>query len=228
MIDAMLRDGLISETLGDYRLGDASLLIEDAATGLMLTTLVLTDAGLAAIGRQGDVTATATMPCTASHTADTAVPPQGGGKSCNAPCEAPVATTGLVGSRTTLRAPAAALVAAWDGAADGDARVTAIAMAVEAIRTHLAPRGSRTTAPRLPRHGTKQEAVLALLAQPDGTTIAQIIEITGWAPHTVRGFLAGLKKKGIKVDALEKVRQVGSSTVGAKGSYTIYRLGSAA
>ena len=100
MIDAMLRDGLITETLGDYRLGDASLLIEDAATGLILTTLVLTDAGLAAIGRQGDATATATTPRTASHTADTAVPPQGGGKSCNAPCEAPVATTGLVGVKS--------------------------------------------------------------------------------------------------------------------------------
>ena len=49
MIDALLRDGLIAETHGDYRLGDGALLIEDSATGLMLTTLALTDAGFRAL-----------------------------------------------------------------------------------------------------------------------------------------------------------------------------------
>jgi hypothetical protein len=49
MIDALLRDGLIVETQGDYRLGDGALLIEDSATGLMLTTLALTDAGFRAL-----------------------------------------------------------------------------------------------------------------------------------------------------------------------------------
>ena len=58
MIDALLRDGLITETLGDYRLGDASTLIEDSATGLMLTTLALTDAGFRAIDRNPPVPAT--------------------------------------------------------------------------------------------------------------------------------------------------------------------------
>ena len=50
----------------------------------------------------------------------------------------------------------------------------------------------------------------------------------GWAPHTVRGFLAGLAKKGIPVEVLERVRQIGPNKQGAKGSYTIYRLGSGA
>ena len=48
MIDALLREGLIAETQGDYRLGDGALLIESTATGLMLTTLALTDAGFRA------------------------------------------------------------------------------------------------------------------------------------------------------------------------------------
>ena len=48
MIDALLRDGLIAETQDDHRLGDGALLIEDSATGLMLTTLALNDAGLRA------------------------------------------------------------------------------------------------------------------------------------------------------------------------------------
>ena len=58
MIDAMLRDGIIAKTKGDYRLGDGALLIEDAATGLMLTTLALTDAGFRAIDRTPPGTAT--------------------------------------------------------------------------------------------------------------------------------------------------------------------------
>jgi hypothetical protein len=40
----------------------------------------------------------------------------------------------------------------------------------------------------------------------------------------VRGFLAGLKKKGIQVAILERVRQVGPNRDGAKGSYTTYKL----
>jgi hypothetical protein len=49
----------------------------------------------------------------------------------------------------------------------------------------------------------------------------------GWAPHAVRGFLAGLAKKGITVEVLDRVRQVGFNKAGAKGSYTVYRLAAA-
>ena len=54
--------------------------------------------------------------------------------------------------------------------------------------------------------------------------MAQAAEATAWASHTVRCFFAGLKKKGINVTVLERVRQVGSGKQGAKGSYTIYRV----
>ena len=59
---------------------------------------------------------------------------------------------------------------------------------------------------------------------PGGATVAQISETTGWAAHTVRGFFAGLKKKGVAVAVLERVRQVGPNKAGAKGSYSIYRI----
>jgi len=98
-----------------------------------------------------------------------------------------------------------------------------------ALRATLAgkpPRQAREPgAPRKPREGTKQEAVLALLRREEGATIAQICEATGWQGHTVRGFFAGLKKRqGIEVQVLERVRQVGPNKEGARGSYTVYHL----
>jgi len=48
---------------------------------------------------------------------------------------------------------------------------------------------------RLPRTGTKQEAILTLLRRPEGATLAQIGEASGWLPNTCRGVLAGALKK---------------------------------
>ena len=65
-----------------------------------------------------------------------------------------------------------------------------------------------------------------MLARDGGASGPQIAEAMGWAPHTVRGFLASLAKKEIKVDVLERVRQVGPNRTGAKGSYTVYHVAS--
>ena len=63
-----------------------------------------------------------------------------------------------------------------------------------------------------------------MLRRNEGATAAQIAESTGWAEHTVRGFFAGLKKKGHSFVILERVRQVGPNRPGARGSYSIYRV----
>lgn len=131
--------------------------------------------------------------------------------------------------RAGLRDAAAAVLAAWDASPAQDATDNPISRAIEALRAALAGKPPRTThepgAPRKPREGTKQEAVLALLRREEGATIAQICDATGWQQHTVRGFFAGLKKRqGIEVQVLERVRQVGPNKEGARGSYTVYHL----
>lgn len=219
MIDALLRDGLIAETQGEYRIGDGSTVIEDASTGLMLTTLILTDTGFRALGRES---AAAAMP-TETHTAPYAPPRSSalhaGGNDANAACEPPVAATGLVARKPSLREAATALLAAWDASAD-------LAPCIDAIRSSIT-KPPRASTLHVRRTDTKRAAVLALLRRPEGATIAQIVTATAWAQHTVRGFLANLKRKGVAVEVLDRVRQAGPGSTGAKGSYSIYRISEA-
>ncbi len=173
-----------------------------------------------------------TAPQEESLAAIALAPPLTSAEAAGRPLRSPMTRSGGVGRVTALRMAAVRVVAAWD-APEREGLNDAVEAVSEALaaapRTALAsrPPGGPAT-PRLPRSGTKQEAVLALLRREEGATIAQIMDATGWQQHTVRGFLAGLKRSGITVEVLERVRQVGPNKQGAKGSYSIYRIATVA
>ncbi|MCU9849365.1 DUF3489 domain-containing protein [Defluviimonas sp. WL0024] len=68
------------------------------------------------------------------------------------------------------------------------------------------PDDTDTAKPVAIRAGTKQAQIIAMLQRPEGATVAEMVEATGWLAHTVRGSISGaLKKKlGLPI-AAEKV-----------------------
>ena len=66
-----------------------------------------------------------------------------------------------------------------------------------------APDAASAETPRGTRPGSKQARVIEMLRRPEGATLEQLVEATGWQKHTVRGAIAGaLKKKlGLAVNA---------------------------
>ncbi len=65
---------------------------------------------------------------------------------------------------------------------------------------------SATAAKPRTRDNSKQAQVIAMLKRPEGATIAQICEATGWMPHTVRGTFAGVfkKKLGLQITSTKE------------------------
>jgi Protein of unknown function (DUF3489) len=59
------------------------------------------------------------------------------------------------------------------------------------------------------RADSKQAQVVALMKRPNGAGLDEIMKVTGWQRHTVRGFIAGAcAKKGIKVESTKSLEGV--------------------
>jgi hypothetical protein len=72
------------------------------------------------------------------------------------------------------------------------------------------------------RQNSKQAEVIRMLKRPEGATVRQICEATGWQAHTVRGTFAGAFKKKLglvlvseKLDGGERVYRIVAEDVAA-------------
>ncbi|WP_016747814.1 DUF3489 domain-containing protein [Rhizorhabdus wittichii] len=83
---------------------------------------------------------------------------------------------------------------------------------IEPPMADKAPASEAEQAPAVPtptagRVGTKQAQVIDLLKRKGGATLNDIVETTGWLPHTSRAALTGLRKKGHAISS-EKVEGI--------------------
>ena len=136
------------------------------------------------------------------------------------------------GSRLTLRARPDADAALGIGEAiagqepqeDGDAKkpIASAARAGRSVKAGSARKG-RSPGPKgkagpakgasarqrrandgMPRSGTKQAKLIAMLQRKNGATIEEIVKALDWQPHTVRGAIAGALKKRLKLKVVSE------------------------
>jgi uncharacterized protein DUF3489 len=89
-------------------------------------------------------------------------------------------------------------------------------LASSAAPGRVAKSAEPTSGPRSqePDPGSKQSRVIAMLHSPPGATIDAMMKATGWQQHSVRGFLAGVVRKRLKL-------KLGSNKVDGQRVYQI-------
>jgi hypothetical protein len=98
--------------------------------------------------------------------------------------------------------------------------ITSAGLAAIGVEVEVAadvPEAERAPCPPPPPAPSNKIAdVLALLGRVDGATSAELIDATGWLPHTTRAALTGLRKKGHCIERSKR------------GELTCYRIVEAA
>ena len=67
----------------------------------------------------------------------------------------------------------------------------------------------RSSTQQTGRAGSKQARIIAMLRAPSGATIDAMVHATGWQPHSVRGFLAGIIRKKLGLNLLSAAAESG-------------------
>lgn len=97
-----------------------------------------------------------------------------------------------------------------------DAGLLAVGIEPVVVKTMAAVRehAAAATMPKTstPRTGTKQAQIIALLQRPEGASIAEIVAVTGWLAHSVRGLISGSLKKKLGLPVSSE-KQDGRGTV---------------
>jgi hypothetical protein len=115
-------------------------------------------------------------------------------KAAQAPPDAQDDGAVATGTETTAPVAAAAQVPTT-----GEGQANAAGRARRRERKPTKPKGEPVNAgpaePPTPRAGTKQALLINMLRRPDGATVEEVVEATGWQRHTVRGAISGALKK---------------------------------
>jgi hypothetical protein len=74
---------------------------------------------------------------------------------------------------------------------------------VPEVEAAVAPDRPRT------RENSKQAGVIEMLKRPEGATIQQLMDSTGWMAHTIRGTFAGALKKKLGLNLTSDKTQDG-------------------
>lgn len=74
-----------------------------------------------------------------------------------------------------------------------------------ARRQSRRPPQNSSSATATARSGTKQACAIEMLRSKDGASISALMETTGWQQHSVRGFLAGVVRKRLKLNLVSAV-----------------------
>ena len=84
------------------------------------------------------------------------------------------------------------------------AKQQTVTSAVSSAGSTAAPKATQSKT-KVTRQSTKKSRIIAMLQSPSGASIAGMMKASGWLQHSVRGFLAGVVRRRLKLKLMSKV-----------------------